>query len=151
CGAVRALDGFGATRAIGDFISYILAVVSGHSENVRPVCGVVAGDPMAERVEPGLRGYRGGGPVRVGNEAAVQDQHDAYGSMILAASPVFFDRRLPRMGDADLFKRLEPLGESAAAYAMTPDSGIWGFRGRKRIHTHSAAMCWAGVQRLEAI
>jgi len=34
---------------------------------------------------------------------------------------------------------------------MTPDSGIWEFRGRKRIHTHSAAMCWAGCHRLEAI
>jgi len=148
---VRALNRIGATRTMEDFISYILTIASGPSEKLRPVYSVVPSDPMDERVEPGLRGYRGDGPVRVGNEAAVQDQHDTYGSMILAASPVFFDRRLPRMGDADLFRRLEPLGERAAALAMTPDSGIWEFRGRKRIHTHSAAMCWAGVQRLEAI
>jgi GH15 family glucan-1,4-alpha-glucosidase len=98
-----------------------------------------------------LSGYRGDGPVRIGNEAAIQDQHDTYGSIILAATPMFFDRRLPRMGDADLFHRLEPLGEKAAELAMTPDAGIWEFRGRKRIHTHSAAICWAGCQRLEAI
>jgi GH15 family glucan-1,4-alpha-glucosidase len=134
-----------------DFIHYILTIASGAHEKLRPVYSVVWSDPMDERIEPDLRGYRGDGPVRVGNEAAVQDQHDTYGSMILAASPMFFDRRLPRMGDVDLFHRLEPLGDKAAALAMTPDSGIWEFRGRKRIHTHSAAMCWAGVQRLEAI
>lgn len=100
---------------------------------------------------PGLKGYGGDGPVRVGNQAAMQDQHDAYGSIILAAAPMFFDRRLPRMGDAELFRRLEPLGNKAAALAMLPDAGIWEFRGRTRVHTHSAAMCWAGCQRLEAI
>jgi GH15 family glucan-1,4-alpha-glucosidase len=148
---VRALNRIGATRTMEDFISYILTIASGPSEKLRPVYSVVSSDPMDERIEPGLRGYRGDGPVRVGNEAAVQDQHDTYGSIILAASPTFFDRRLPRMGDVDLFHRLEPLGEKAAALAMTPDSGIWEFRGRKRIHTHSAAMCWTGCQRLEAI
>jgi GH15 family glucan-1,4-alpha-glucosidase len=148
---VRALNRIGATRTMEDFISYILTIATGPSEKLRPVYSVVSSDPMDERIEPGLQGYRGDGPVRVGNEAAVQDQHDTYGSMILAASPMFFDRRLPRMGDVNLFRQLEPLGEKAAAFAMTPDAGIWEFRGRKRIHTHSAAMCWAGVQRLEAI
>jgi GH15 family glucan-1,4-alpha-glucosidase len=80
-----------------------------------------------------------------------QNQHDTYGSVILAAAPMFFDRRLPRMGDENLFRLLEPLGEKAAELALEPDAGIWEYRERRRIHTHSAAMCWAGCQRLEAI
>jgi GH15 family glucan-1,4-alpha-glucosidase len=64
---------------------------------------------------------------------------------------MFFDRRLPRPGDAALFHTIEPLGEQAAKLALEPDSGIWEYRGRKRVHTHSAAMCWAGCQRLQAI
>src|SRR5437764_4966636 len=126
---VQALNRIGATRTMENFISYILTIASGHSERLRPVYSVVSTDPMEERIEAGLRGYRGDGPVRIGNEAAVQDQHDTYGSIILAATPMFFDRRLPRMGDANLFHQLEPLGEKAAALAMTPDSGIWEFRG----------------------
>ena len=62
---------------------------------------------------PTLPALQGVGPVRVGNQAAEQLQHDAYGSVILAASQMFIDERLPRMGDADLFRRLEPLGEQA--------------------------------------
>jgi GH15 family glucan-1,4-alpha-glucosidase len=64
---------------------------------------------------------------------------------------MFFDRRLPRPGDEPLFRLLEPLGEHAAKLALKPDSGIWEYRGRARVHTHSAAMCWSGCQRLSAI
>ena len=89
--------------------------------------------------------------MRIGNAAVDQNQHDVYGSIIMAATPMFFDRRLPRPGDAALFHLIEPLGEQAAKVALEPDAGIWEYRGRKRVHTYSAAMCWAGCQRLEAI
>jgi hypothetical protein len=51
-------------------------------------------------------------------------QHDTYGSIILAAMPMFFDRRLPRPGDARLFGLLESLGVQAARLAFEPDAGI---------------------------
>src|SRR5262249_56811721 len=76
--------------------------------------------------------------------------HDVYGSLILAAMPMFYDRRLPRPGDESLFRLLETLGTKAAQLALEPDAGIWEYRGRRRIHTHSAAMCWAGCHRLAA-
>lgn len=93
----------------------------------------------------------GNGPVRVGNAAVLQQQHDAYGSVILAAMPMFYDRRLPRMAGHTLFELLESLGEKAAALALKPDAGIWEYRERTLVHTHSAAMCWAGVNRIAAI
>jgi GH15 family glucan-1,4-alpha-glucosidase len=148
---VSALNRIGATKTMEDFISYILTIASGRADKLRAVYGIVPSDPLDERVAPNLAGYEGDGPVRIGNAAVAQDQHDVYGSIILAASPMFFDRRLPRMGDQALFERLEPLGTQAEQLAMTPDAGIWEYRGRKRIHSHSAAMCWAGCQRLEAI
>ena len=46
--------------------------------------------------------------MRVGNAAAMQNQHDVYGSVVLAATQMFVDERLPRMGDEALFRRLEP-------------------------------------------
>jgi GH15 family glucan-1,4-alpha-glucosidase len=64
---------------------------------------------------------------------------------------MFFDRRLPRPGDEGLFRLVEKLARSCARLALEPDAGIWEFRGRKRLHTHSAAMCWAGVSRTAAI
>jgi len=148
---VKALNRIGATQTMEDFISFILGIAANNSEALRPVYPVVPTDPMDETLAEHLAGYRGDGPVRIGNAAALQDQHDTYGSIILAAMPMFFDHRLPRPGDEALFRLLENLGEKAAALALSPDSGIWEFRGRRQVHTHSAAMCWAGVNRLAAI
>jgi GH15 family glucan-1,4-alpha-glucosidase len=148
---VHALNRIGASRTMEDYISYILTIASGDSRELRPVYSIVSTDPLDERIVAGLKGYRGDGPVRIGNAAVAQNQHDTYGSVILAATPMFFDRRLPRMGDENLFRRLEPLGEWAAKLALSPDAGIWEYRERRRIHTHSVSMCWAGCQRLEAI
>ena len=91
------------------------------------------------------------GPVRVGNQAALQTQHDVYGSVILAIAQLFFDQRLARGGDAALFEQLERLGERAALVYDRPDAGPWEFRGRERVHTFSAVMSWAGCDRLSRI
>ncbi|HMJ81870.1 MAG TPA: glycoside hydrolase family 15 protein, partial [Vicinamibacterales bacterium] len=141
---VRSLNRIGATRTMEDYISYILTIVSGHTGELQPVYNIISTDPLEERIVPDLKGYRGDGPVRIGNAAVAQNQHDTYGSAILAATPMFFDRRLPRMGDENLFRRLEPLGEWALKLALEPDAGIWEYRERRRVHTHSVAMCWAG-------
>ncbi|HEY1475867.1 MAG TPA: glycoside hydrolase family 15 protein [Pseudolabrys sp.] len=148
---VRALNRIGATRTMEEFISYILSVAAGRAGGIKPLYGVVHTDTMEERTATALAGFNGDGPVRIGNAAVHQDQHDVYGSIIMAATPIFFDRRLPVPGDVALFKVLEPLGEQAARLALEPDAGIWEYRGRKRVHTYSAAMCWAGCARLEAI
>jgi GH15 family glucan-1,4-alpha-glucosidase len=55
------------------------------------------------------------------------------------------------MGDEALFRRLEPLGEHAREYAFEPDAGNWEYRGRARVHTYSAALCWAACDRLGQI
>ena len=148
---VRALNRIGATRTMEQFISYILSIAADRADRLKPLYGVVHTDTLEERTAEALAGFNGDGPVRIGNAAVHQDQHDVYGSIIMAATPMFFDRRLPKPGDAALFKVLEPLGEQAARLALEPDAGIWEYRGRKRVHTYSAAMCWAGCHRLEAI
>lgn len=146
---VKALNRLGATKTMEDFISFILGIAS--DDPVRPVYSVVPSDPMDEVIAANLDGYRNDGPVRVGNAAAFQSQHDTFGSIILAAMPMFFDRRLPRPGNQGLFQLLETLGEKAAQLAFTPDAGIWEYRGRTHVHTYSAAMCWAGCSRLASI
>ncbi len=148
---VKALNRIGATQTMEDFISFILGIASNPDETLRPVYSVVPTDPMDEKIAERLKGYRGDGPVRIGNAAVDQIQHDTYGSIILAAMPMFFDRRLPRPGDESLFHLLETLGNKAERFALEPDAGIWEYRGRQRVHTHSAAMCWAGCNRLGAI
>jgi GH15 family glucan-1,4-alpha-glucosidase len=147
---VKALNAISATRTMEGYITYILSV-AGNEDVLKPVYGSVPNDDLTEWIAPDLKGFGGHGPVRIGNDAVNQVQHDAYGSVILSAVPMFFDRRLPNPGDKALFALMEKMAARCAALALQPDAGIWEFRGRKRLHTHSGAMCWGGLSRTGAI
>ena len=148
---IKALNRLGATQTMEEYIHYITNIAVDAERPLRPVYGIIPPEPLEERIAPDLAGFHGLGPVRVGNQAAEQLQHDAYGSVILGASQMFIDERLPRIGDAALFHRLEPLGSQARRFATEPDAGPWEYRGRQRIHTHSATMCWVACDRLARI
>lgn len=149
---VHALNRVGATRTMERFIEYVTNVIAlEHGPELKPVYSILPELSLDEWVAPALKGYREFSPVRVGNAAVEQIQHDVYGSVILAASQMFFDERLPRKGDHALFDLLEPLGTHALGRALKPDAGIWEYRSRTRVHTHSAAMCWVACDRLARI
>lgn len=145
---IRALNRLGATETMEAYINYITTIAVDANRPLHPVYGIIPDISLEERIAPNLAGFRGMGPVRVGNQAAEQLQHDAYGSVILGASHMFIDQRLPGVGDESLFRRLEPLGHQARRLFMEPDAGPWEYRGRQRIHTHSATMCWVACDRL---
>jgi GH15 family glucan-1,4-alpha-glucosidase len=149
---INALNRLGATQTMERYLAYILNIVAdGNAGALQPLYGITGRRSAEERVVESLPGYRGMGPVRVGNEAYRQVQHDVYGAAILAVTHVFFDRRLVRRGDEALFRRLEPLGERAAALFDQPDAGLWELRGAARVHTFSSVMCWAGCDRLARV
>jgi GH15 family glucan-1,4-alpha-glucosidase len=118
---------------------------------LQPVYGIDGRTLLEEREIDTLAGYRGMGPVRVGNQAYRQVQHDVYGSAILAVAHVFFDQRLEQRGTEAMFRSLEPLGSTAVAVHDQPDAGMWELRGTKRVHTFSSIMCWAACDRLAKI
>ena len=149
---VNALNRLGATRTMERYLAFILNIVAAAEDGrLKPLYGINGRSSPDEYTAECLPGYRGMGPVRVGNQAHRQVQHDVYGAAILAAPHLFFDRRLVRRGDDTLFPRLEALGEQAAVLFDQPDAGIWELRGKMRIHTFSSVMCWAGCDRLARI
>ena len=149
---VDALNRLGATKTMERYLSYILNLIANAEQGrLQPLYTLSGHSDVEERIVASLPGYRGMGPVRVGNDAYRQVQHDVYGSAILAATHVFFDRRLSERGDEALFHRLEVLGHHAAALFDQPDAGIWELRGSLHVHTFSSVMCWAGCDRLARI
>ncbi len=149
---IQTLNRLGATRTMESYLHYIDHIIaSSTADTLQPLYGIT-GDPHAvERIATSLSGYRGMGPVRFGNLAAGQVQHDVYGSVILAATQLFFDQRLVRSGDQTLLERLYRLGKRAVATFEEPDAGPWEFRGKLQRHTFSAAISWAGCDRLSRI
>jgi GH15 family glucan-1,4-alpha-glucosidase len=149
---VRALNRLGYIETMEDFLAYISNIV-GSSEDgyLQPVYGIGLEARLTERQVGTLKGYRGNQPVRIGNQAYEHDQHDGYGSVLLAATQAFFDQRLRRPAAQHTFHRLETIGEQAFALHAVPDAGLWEFRTKARVHTHSSVMCWAACDRLARI
>ncbi len=149
---VSALNRLGTTRTMEGYLGYIANIVGESEERMlKPCYGITRRFDLDERIAPALPGYRGMGPVRIGNQAHHQVQNDVYGSVILAATHAFFDRRMPLAGHPALFDRLEELGHRAIAVFDQPDAGPWELRNRPAVHTFSSVMCWAGCDRLARI
>ena len=149
---VQALNRLGATTTMLRYIGYIMNIVAdAGGEPLKPLYGISGSSLTDEQIIDSLSGYRGMGPVRRGNQAFEQVQHDVYGAVVLSATQFFFDNRLIKSGTEAEFLRLEALGEHARRFYNQPDAGLWEYRGRQRVHTFSCVMCWAACDRLAKI
>ena len=146
---IQALNRLGALDVLESYLEYLRNIVdNAKGGHIQPLYGVGGEARLEERIETGLNGYRGMGPVRVGNQAYDQIQHDAYGQIVLSNAQAFFDQRLYRMAGKEDFRALERVGERAWQAFDKPDAGLWELRTRSHVHTYSAAMCWAACDRL---
>ncbi|WP_276309031.1 MULTISPECIES: glycoside hydrolase family 15 protein [Sphingobium] len=146
---VEALNRLGALDVLETYLVYLRNIVDGaKGGHIQPLYDVRGNATLHEWEAAYLPGYRGMGPVRVGNAAYEQIQHDAYGQIVLSSVQGFIDRRLLRMaGHAD-FEALEAVGERAWQVYDQPDAGLWELRTRAHVHSYSAVMCWAACDRL---
>lgn len=149
---VRTLNRLGATRTMEHYLHFITNLTAQAAGGVlQPVYGIATQAQLVEREISSLAGYRGMGPVRVGNQAYEQIQNDSYGAVILALTQLFYDYRLDGRGTSELFEMLEMLGEKAFELYDAPDAGLWELRNRQHVHTFSSMMCWAATDRLARI
>ncbi|THD61894.1 MAG: glycoside hydrolase family 15 protein [Phenylobacterium sp.] len=147
---VQALNRLGAADILENYLVYLRNLVDqvGKDGRMQPVYGVGLEPVLTERVAPGLKGYRGMGPVRVGNQAHEHMQYDVFGQIVLSTVQAFFDERLIRPASVDDFRALEWVGDRAFELHDQPDASLWEFRGREAVHTYSSVMCWAACDRL---
>lgn len=146
---VQALNRIGALDVLEKYLSYLRNIVdSAQGGQIQPLYSVMGDTVLDESAAAHLAGYRGMGPVRIGNAAYFQVQHDCYGQIVMPTAQAFFDRRLLRMADEHDFASLEKVGEMAWKMHDQPDAGLWEFRTRQEVHTYSAVMCWAACDRL---
>jgi GH15 family glucan-1,4-alpha-glucosidase len=149
---VRALNRLAAMRKMENYFRWLMNVVSSATQNnIQPVYGVGLESALHEKIVTSLPGYRGMGPVRIGNQAYEHLQHDSYGNVVLGVTQAFLDRRLLSPPTRMDFLRLEEMGRKALYVYDKPDAGMWELRSRARVHTTSSVMCWAALDRLAII
>jgi GH15 family glucan-1,4-alpha-glucosidase len=145
---VTALNRLGQFDEMEAFIRYLQNLGANEpNKQLQPVYGLSGEKELAEYELPWLSGFKGYGPVRVGNAAWKMDQHDVYGEMVLAITPTFFDRRLDRTDQEQALRNVQELIGQAQLTFPKPDAGIWEFRGEMKHSVFSKLMNWAAVDR----
>jgi GH15 family glucan-1,4-alpha-glucosidase len=102
------------------------------------------GGPGAGERRVDLAGYRSSRPVRVGNAAVEQEQHDIYGALLETAW-LYSKGHHPL--DADTGAVLGRIADYVCDIWRRPDSGIWEVRNGPFHFTHSKVMCWVALDR----
>jgi GH15 family glucan-1,4-alpha-glucosidase len=142
--SVRCLTELGFEDAADAFRGFVERSSAGHADELRIAYGVGGERRMPEIEVPSLRGWRGIGPVRIGNSAGTQRQHDVLGQLL---DLTWYWHERGHSPDDDLWTFVCELVERAAREWRLPDRGLWEWREDPRHFTHSKVMCWVALDR----
>ncbi len=112
-----------------------------------PLYGVRGETRLKERLIENLGGFKDSKPVRVGNDAYKQEQHDIYGEMIDILYLYFAYYEYEKKMSSRHWRLLKYLVNQIKFNWEKKDSGIWEFRGIQQHYTFSKFMCYVGVDR----
>ncbi len=131
----------------GRFVSFISRAAGRSTRSpsgLQIMYGVGGEHDLSERELPHLSGWRNSRPVRVGNDAWKQNQHDIFGAVLDA---VYRYREQIVDFDAETVGFLAGLADAAARSWQLPDRGMWEVRGEPQHFLHSKLMCWVALDR----
>ncbi len=133
----------GLDREANDFFYFVADVCEGE-EDLQIMYGVGGDKELPEQTLDHLGGYEGAWPVRVGNAAYRQAQHDVWGAVL---DSVYLHTKSRDYLPERVWPTLKRAVECAVANWHKPDQGIWEVRGEPRHFTSSKLMCWVAADR----
>ncbi len=127
-----------------DFFYFIADVAEAEEGQLQIMYGIDGEAELIEKTLDHLSGYEGARPVRIGNGAYKQDQHDVWGAVL---DSVYLHTKsrdsLPERSWPILKKQVE----AAIENWRDPDRGLWEVRGEPKHFTSSKLMCWVALDR----
>ena len=146
---LRALYRLGFDWDAIEYFGFVLDAVTGGDINRPPELQIMYGiggeRDLTEKTLDHLSGYGGARPVRTGNGAWNQQQHDVWG-MILDAVDIEFHRGAEQIV-APVWEGLASFVDDALEHWREPDQGMWEIRGEPKHFTQSKVMCWVAAAR----
>jgi GH15 family glucan-1,4-alpha-glucosidase len=127
-----------------DFFYFIADVAEAEEGQLQIMYGIDGESELVEKTLDHLSGYEGARPVRVGNGAYDQDQHDVWGAVL---DSVYLHTKSRDSLPERVWPILKRQVEAAIENWADPDRGIWEVRGEPRHFTSSKLMCWVALDR----
>jgi GH15 family glucan-1,4-alpha-glucosidase len=140
----RALYQLGYENEGERFLKFIQRASAGSAAQLQIMYAVDGKRRLYEFELDWLEGYRGSRPVRIGNDAAKQNQLDVYREILEIAS--LWDASGHAI-DPHYWDFLADVVNAVCKEWRRPDYGIWEFRGGPSHYVHSKAMCWSALDK----
>ena len=142
--ALWGLYTLGFDREANDFFFFIHDVCRDNPNDLQIMYGVGGERNLEEQVLDHLSGYDDARPVRIGNGAFNQQQHDVWGALL---DSFYLHTRSREQMPEELWPIVVAQVEQASAHWRAPDRGIWEVRGEPQHFTASKIMCWVALDR----
>ena len=142
--ALWGLSTLGFDWEANDFFHFVADVAEAEQGRLQIMYGIDGREDLPERILDHLSGYENARPVRVGNAAHDQAQHDVWGAVL---DSIFLHTTSRDHLTERVWRMLIEQVEAALANWRKPDRGIWEVRGEPRHFTSSKMMCWVAVDR----
>jgi GH15 family glucan-1,4-alpha-glucosidase len=133
----------GLDREANDFY-YFLSDLAEENPSLQIMYGIGGERELPESTLDHLSGYGGARPVRIGNGAWDQRQHDVWGVLL---DSVYLHARSGDRLDERRWPMLKHQVEEALVHWREPDQGIWEVRGPPQHFTASKVLCWVAADR----
>jgi GH15 family glucan-1,4-alpha-glucosidase len=123
---------------------YFIADIAGQHQDLQIMYAIDGEAEIPEFTLDHLSGYEGARPVRVGNGAYRQEQHDVWGALL---DSIYLHTKSRSHLDDRIWPIVKHQVESALRKWREPDRGIWEIRGEPKHFTSSKLMCWVAADR----
>jgi GH15 family glucan-1,4-alpha-glucosidase len=142
---LRAFNQIGHFEELEKYFDFIYNILYNATDSLQPLYSI-DGDRKLYETTLDLPGYLGNQPVRIGNKAYIQSQHDVYGQVLVSLLPLYSDKRLI-FKKKNSYRKIVPwlLTQIERTLSM-PDSGLWEFRSETKVHTYTLLFHWAGAK-----
>jgi alpha,alpha-trehalase len=127
-----------------DFFYFVADVAEAEEGQLQIMYGIDGEAKLQEEELDHLTGYEGAKPVRVGNAAYNQNQHDVWGAVL---DSVYLHTKSRDHLPERIWPIMVKQVEDAIAHWREPDRGLWEVRGEPQHFTSSKLMCWVALDR----
>jgi GH15 family glucan-1,4-alpha-glucosidase len=134
----------GFDEEANDFFYFVMDVAESDETRLQVMYGIGGESRLKEQELDHLSGYDQARPVRIGNGAYDQDQHDVWGAVL---DSIYLHTRSRDQLPDRLWPIIKRQVEAALTHWREPDRGIWEVRGEPRHFTSSKLMCWVAADR----
>jgi GH15 family glucan-1,4-alpha-glucosidase len=127
-----------------DFFYFVADIADAEEGQLQIMYGIDGEATLTEQTLDHLSGYEGARPVRVGNAAFNQDQHDVWGAVL---DSIYLHTKSRDSLPERMWPIISKQVETALEKWRLPDRGIWEVRGDPKHFTSSKLMCWVAADR----